>query len=71
MCRVKAMASSVERLLLYVNYRGSREGRTEADVSFDQLLKTLAEDGYLKKVIGYITSYLSQILTELHCYKIN
>ncbi len=26
---------------------------------------------YFKKVIRYITSYFSQILTELHRYKIN
>ncbi len=26
---------------------------------------------YFKKVIGYITSYFSQIVAELHHYKIN
>ncbi len=40
MCRVKAIASSVERLLRYANCSGSSEaGSTE------QLLKTLAKDG--------------------------
>ncbi len=42
MCRVKAIASSVERLLRYANCSGS----SEADVVSDEFLKTLAEDGY-------------------------
>ncbi len=41
MCRVKAIASSVEQLLRYANCSGS----SEADVFSDKLLKTLAEDG--------------------------
>ncbi len=41
MCSVKAIASSVERLLRYANCSGS----SEADVFSDELLKTLAEDG--------------------------
>ncbi len=46
MCRVKAIASSVEWLLRYANCSGSSEaGSTEADVDSDELLKTLAEDG--------------------------
>ncbi len=46
MCRVKAIASSVERLLRYANCSGSSEGRQHrADVFSDKLLKTLAEDG--------------------------
>ncbi len=46
MCRVKAIASSVERLLLYANCSGSSEaGSTEQDVFSDELLKILAEDG--------------------------
>ncbi len=45
MCRVKAIASSVERLLRYANCSGS----SEADVVSDELLKTLAEDGVRAK----------------------
>ncbi len=46
MCRVKAIASSVERLMRYANCSGSSEaGSTEQIVFSDELLKTLAEDG--------------------------
>ncbi len=46
MCRVKAIASSVERLLRYANCSGSSEaGSTEQMCSLTKLLKTLAEDG--------------------------
>ncbi len=45
MCRVKAIASSVERLLRYANCSGSSEAGHRADVFSDELLKTLAEDG--------------------------
>ncbi len=46
MCRVKAIAASVERLLRYANCSGSSEaGSTEQTVVSDELLKTLAEDG--------------------------
>ncbi len=45
--QVKAIVSSVERLLKYANCSGSSEaGRQHrADVVSDEFLKTLAEDG--------------------------
>ncbi len=46
MCRVRAIASSVERLLRYANCSGfSGTGQHRADVVSDEFLKTLAEDG--------------------------
>ncbi len=45
MCRVKAIASSVERLLRYANFSGSSEAGSTEQMFSDELLKTLAEDG--------------------------
>ncbi len=46
MCRVKAIASSVERFLRYANCSGSSEaGSTEQMWSLMSFSKTLAEDG--------------------------
>ncbi len=45
MCRVKAIASSVERLLRYAIVVGPVKQQHRADVVSDKLLKTLAEDG--------------------------
>ncbi len=44
MCRVKAIVSSVERLLRYANCSGSSEAGS-TDVVSDVFLKTLTEDG--------------------------
>ncbi len=46
MCRVKAIASSVERFLRYANCSGSSEaGSTDQMWSLMSFSKTLAEDG--------------------------
>ncbi len=46
MCRVKAIASSVERLLRYANCSGSSEaGSTEQMCSLTSFSKHLLEDG--------------------------